>query len=169
MNDPKFTYTVWKLRNFTATVFSQIFPSNQRFTVLKNLTVNQFDEKMYFHLENISWNHFGKNFVKVTVLIKKLLKSWFDEMFIWWEYCIFLIAVLKLLNQFLVSWNRRFVWISRNFVVAIFSQTFCERNCFTNKSYHTVQFGDEDQNNIWRFPEKSTIFFVKSTFYEIIV
>ena len=52
--------------------------------------------------------------------------------------------ILELLKQFLVLWNRRFVWILCNFVVAIFSQTFCERNCFTNKSYHTVQFGEED-------------------------
>ena len=28
---------------------------------------------------------FGKNFVKVTVLLSKLLKSWFDEIFFWWE------------------------------------------------------------------------------------
>ena len=28
---------------------------------------------------------FAKNFVKVTVLLNKLLKSWFDEIFFWWE------------------------------------------------------------------------------------
>ena len=28
---------------------------------------------------------FGKNFVKVTVLRNKFLKSWFDEIFFWWE------------------------------------------------------------------------------------
>ena len=28
---------------------------------------------------------FGKNFVKVTVLLKKLLHSWFDEIFLQWE------------------------------------------------------------------------------------
>ena len=28
---------------------------------------------------------FGKNFVKVTVLLNKLLKSWFDEIFFRWE------------------------------------------------------------------------------------
>ena len=28
---------------------------------------------------------FVKNFVKVTVLLSKLLKSWFDEIFLWWE------------------------------------------------------------------------------------
>ena len=28
---------------------------------------------------------FGKNFVKLTVLLKKLLKSWFDEIFFWWD------------------------------------------------------------------------------------
>ena len=36
-------HTVWKLRNFTATVFSQIF--RQINVLLKNFTVNQFDEK----------------------------------------------------------------------------------------------------------------------------
>ena len=34
---------LWKLRNFTATVFSQIF--RQINVLLKNFTVNQFDEK----------------------------------------------------------------------------------------------------------------------------
>ena len=28
---------------------------------------------------------FGKNFVKVTFLLKKLLKSWFDEIFFRWD------------------------------------------------------------------------------------
>ena len=28
---------------------------------------------------------FGKNFVKVTVLLNKVLKSWFDEIFYKWE------------------------------------------------------------------------------------
>ena len=28
---------------------------------------------------------FGKNFVKATHLLKKLLKSWFDEIVFWWE------------------------------------------------------------------------------------
>ena len=28
---------------------------------------------------------FGKNFVKVTILLNKLLKSWFDEIFFRWE------------------------------------------------------------------------------------
>ena len=28
--------------------------------------------------------NFGKNFVKVTVLLNKLTKSWFDEIFLWW-------------------------------------------------------------------------------------
>ena len=28
---------------------------------------------------------FGKNFVKVMVLLSKLLKSWFDKIFLWWE------------------------------------------------------------------------------------
>ena len=28
---------------------------------------------------------FGKNFVKVTILLNKLLKNWFDEIYFWWE------------------------------------------------------------------------------------
>ena len=28
---------------------------------------------------------FAKNYVKITVLLNKLLKSWFDEIFCWWE------------------------------------------------------------------------------------
>ena len=32
---------------------------------------------------------FGKNVVKVTVLLSKLLKSWFDEIFLWWDFLVF--------------------------------------------------------------------------------
>ena len=32
---------------------------------------------------------FGKNFVKATVLLKKSLDSWFDGIFLQWEYCKF--------------------------------------------------------------------------------
>ena len=38
------------------------------------------------------WNYgnslsliFGKNSVKVTVLLDKLLENWFDEIVVWWE------------------------------------------------------------------------------------
>ena len=36
--------------------------------------------------ENSLSRIFGKNFVKVTVLLNKLLKSWFDEIFFWWDW-----------------------------------------------------------------------------------
>ena len=41
----------------------------------------------YFHKNygNSLSRIFGKNFVKVTVLLNKLLKSWLDEIFLWWE------------------------------------------------------------------------------------
>ena len=38
-----FLHALWKLQNFTATVFLQIF--RQINVLLKNFTVNQFDEK----------------------------------------------------------------------------------------------------------------------------
>ena len=40
-----YVYTVWKLQNFTPTVFSQIF--RQINVLLKDFTVNQFDEKKF--------------------------------------------------------------------------------------------------------------------------
>ena len=33
---------------------------------------------------NLFSHFFGKNFVKPTFLLKKLLKRWFDEIFFWW-------------------------------------------------------------------------------------
>ena len=57
------------------------------------VAVDWFDEKIlrdsfrFLHcvpqcveITGILWRIFGKNFVKLTVLLNKLLKSWFDEM-----------------------------------------------------------------------------------------
>jgi len=91
-------HTVWKLRNFTATVISQIF--RQINVLLKNFTLNWFDEKKLRGSEFLVFPHcvaqcgncrnslshfFHKNFVKAMVLLKKLLKSWYDEIFFQWE------------------------------------------------------------------------------------
>ena len=69
--------------------------SNQLFSYLfsKPLFLRNFCEKMWERISEISTlcsahcgnygnllsRSFGKNFVKVTVLLKKLLNSWFDE------------------------------------------------------------------------------------------
>ena len=77
-----YVYTVWKLQNFTPTVFSQIF--RQINVLLKDFTVNQFDEKKIawisrfstlprYTCESSTFNNFvklktqfGKNFVKLS-------------------------------------------------------------------------------------------------------
>ena len=47
---------------------------------------------------------FGKNFVKVTVLLNKLVKSWFDEIFFWWER-IFRFSTLWLMLFLTILWQ----------------------------------------------------------------
>ena len=62
------------------------------------VAVDWFDEKIlrdsfrFLHcvpqcveITGILWRIFGKNFVKLTVLLNKLLKSWFHEIFFRWE------------------------------------------------------------------------------------
>ena len=52
--------------------------------------LNWFDGKRWqstvcVEITGILSRNFGKNFVKVTVLLNELLKSWFDEIFLRWE------------------------------------------------------------------------------------
>ena len=54
--------------------------------------------KNFLVRENFSFFQFyGKNFVKLTVLLKKVLNGWFDEFF-WWE-SIFVKAKQRLKNR----------------------------------------------------------------------
>ena len=50
----------------------------------KSLTVISCDSQCGNYGNSLS-RIFRKNFVKVTVLLNRLLKSWFDEIFLWWE------------------------------------------------------------------------------------
>ena len=71
--------TLWKLQKFTATVFSQIF--RQITVLLKNFTVNGFDEK-YFAWQWISaistvcTLHFTVNFLWLRFYVKSSLALW---------------------------------------------------------------------------------------------
>ena len=73
-----FRTVLWKLRNFTATAFSQEF----RQTVI-TFTKYFANCAVCTHTRNllsyIYMYFFDKNFVKTTFLLKKLLNSWFDE------------------------------------------------------------------------------------------
>ena len=89
--------TVWKLRNFTATIFAQKFRESN--FLLNTFTLNWFDEKICMSVnlslfQRVVWklqkfsltsHFFRKNFVKAMVLLKKSLNSWFDEIFYQWE------------------------------------------------------------------------------------
>ena len=64
-----------------------------------------FDEKIlsslvHVEITKILSHFFHKNFVKATVLLKKLLKSWFDEIFLRWEW-IFHFSTLCIENKIL--------------------------------------------------------------------
>ena len=53
-------------------------------TVWQNFRVTVYKTQCRNYVNSLS-SIFGKNFVKVAVLLNKLLKSWFDEIFFWWE------------------------------------------------------------------------------------
>ena len=64
---------------------------------------------------------FSKNFVKVTVLLNRLLKSWFDEILFWWK-----------LQTFHFFTHKHTVWILRKFTpLTLFWQKFRESIAFT--------------------------------------
>ena len=94
---------------------------------------------------------FGKNFVKVTVLLNKLLKSWFDEIFLWWErfprfstLCIVEFTIVSLLlikisvkstfllNSFTVNWFHEIFFCGTNFFISSHT-VLCK--CITAKRY----------------------------------
>ena len=77
-------------------VMSEIYPHFEKFSwnqSSKNVTLTKFLQKIVGKNFQISalWDGnslsriFGKNFVRVTVLLNKLIKSWFDEIFFRWE------------------------------------------------------------------------------------
>ena len=87
------TALLWKTEIFTLDHRKKI-SSNQLFSNFfsKTVTFTKFLPKKYvsrfFCHSDFTWNHlqlFSKTFVKVTVLLKKLLNSWFDEIFFWLE------------------------------------------------------------------------------------
>ena len=78
--------TVWKLRNFTATIFSQKFRKSN--FLLKNSTLNWFDEK----------NCMAVNF------------SFFHTVFLELPHCAHCVTEILSHNSFMtkISWNQRF-------------------------------------------------------------
>ena len=80
---------LWKLWKFSLTFFDKNFV---RATVLLK---SRFHEIFFGEREthvsqcgnygNSLSHFFGRNFVKATFLLKKLLKSWFHEIFVLWE------------------------------------------------------------------------------------
>ena len=76
--------TLWKLRNLLPATVSQKF--RQINVSLKNVNMYWFDGKNLCGTQRGNYGNslsriFGKNSVKTTVLLNKLQKSWFDEIF----------------------------------------------------------------------------------------
>ena len=69
---------------------------------------------------------FGKNVVKLTVLLNKLLKSWFDEIFFRCERIFYFSTLCE-------SHSSLTLWKSRNFTAMVFSQKFRQINVLLNK------------------------------------
>ena len=81
--------TVWKLRKFTLTLFWQKFRESNSFTNKENtihLIWRIFSRETKFLLWKLLkftiLSHFWQIFRESNDLLKKLLKSWFDEIFI---------------------------------------------------------------------------------------
>ena len=77
---------VWKLREHRGQLwkFWQIFREINVFTkelIWRNIFSMRVTFAFFHTVGNSLSRIFGKNFVKVTVLLKKLLNKWFDEIF----------------------------------------------------------------------------------------
>ena len=88
-----FTVNQKKFRQINSLVFSLVNTLLSRnfcqISVTVNFrnfhTVSEFQCAQCGNYGNSLSHYFGKNFVKVTYLLKKILKSWFDEIFFQWE------------------------------------------------------------------------------------
>ena len=106
---------------------------------------------------------FGKNLVKVTVLLNKLLKSWFDEIFLRWE------RISRFSTQCIVWKNGKFTVTEKFFrqinflVTSLVSRNFCQNKLRVN--FHIFLTVEKYYKNCDHdFCGKIIIFFVKSTF-----
>ena len=87
---------MWNLLRFGLTFFCQQFCESNVLTkeitkesIWRNICLMR-PNSSYFHAVHCNFRNllsriFGKKFVKATVLLKKLLKRWFNEIFFQWE------------------------------------------------------------------------------------
>ena len=74
--DKLWMFTLWKLRNFTATIVTEKF--RQINVLLKNFTISWFDGKIFaffLTVENLLWLFFDKNFVKLMFYYKLIWRK----------------------------------------------------------------------------------------------
>ena len=75
---------------------------------------------------NLLSHFFGKNFVKATFLLKKLLNSWYDEIF-WWECRVnFSITTLVWKNEKFTA-TPQFFSVKSIYSKTLISWNFCEK------------------------------------------
>ena len=99
---------------------------------------------------------FGENFVKITVLLNKLLNSWFDEIFLWWERISRFSTVNCLLLRTLQS-KKYFVksTLVIYLVKPLFSRNFWQNWVKVNfRIFHTVLNTSTLQRDYYYFHEK---------------
>ena len=78
--------TLWKLRNFTATVFRKFSVKSTRNVLLKNFTVNWFDEKIFVwqwisRFSTLFVHHSEKIFRQIISLVISLAKPYLSRIF----------------------------------------------------------------------------------------
>ena len=120
-------HTVWKNEKFSLTEkifreinsFSNFFRKSGAYTKFcQNFWERILHSAQCGNYGNSLSRIFGKNFVKVTVLLNKLLiKSWFDEIFFRWE------RISRFSTLCMIT-----LWKLRNFTATIFSQKFRQIN-----------------------------------------
>ena len=126
-----------KTRKFAAMqIFFRQINFELSYVFRKKLLSRNFCEKMVavksrnFH--NVLSHFFGKNFVKVTDFLKKILNSWFDEIFLLVKVsygstvCAHCGKTRKFLSPKLFSWNQLFSNFFIFYLVKpLLSRSFC--------------------------------------------
>ena len=113
--------------------------------------------------EIYSHSFLAKNFVKVIPLLRSLLSSWFDEIFIRWEWISVISKVCNRSSHCTVWKNEKFSLTEKKFrqiiylvisiVKLMLSRNFCEKSVRDNFcNFHTVHCSAHC-DNFWIFCE----------------
>ena len=122
------------------------------------------------NINSLSYN-FDKNFVKATFLLKKLLKSWFHEIFFQWERkscfsTLYVHTATVFVEKREIHCHANF-FPSTQFIVKFFSEMLIWRNFYEKsvavkfRNFHSAQCGNSGKftlTHFWQIFRKSIVF-----------